>query len=211
MSFQLLNYYPAIPGCCKSCGNSTRMPIIDMGWSEEFHGAVYLCMTCLEEMASTAGFYSEESVQKIKDKSLQRKRKVEELELEKSINGNLLAALEPHISKLRDELRSEYKERFANDLATSIERITKDAEVERQLFVDDLESRADAIRRLAVLDYEAEQAKLKLDASNESAESGTSESVSAREPEAIESGSVEESGDIYSLNYPGAPIRKLNI
>lgn len=46
----------ALPGSCFICGNASRDSYIDTGISIEFHGAIYLCNTCLEEAAQLLGF-----------------------------------------------------------------------------------------------------------------------------------------------------------
>lgn len=211
MTFKLENSYQALPGQCKSCGNSTRLPVMDMGWSEEFHGAIYLCMTCLEEMASVAGFSSEETVNKIKNSLQVSKRKVEELELEKSVSGDVLTALSPIVDKLRDSIRSEYKEKFSKDLASTVEQLTESAENERKLLLDDFESRLADACKLAVLDYQADEAKRIADLDAQSAAELAPESSGGGESEASESSSVQELGDIYSPDYPGAPLRKIRL
>lgn len=43
---------PALPGSCYKCGSASRDRYVDLGMSVEFHGAMYLCDLCVEEMGS---------------------------------------------------------------------------------------------------------------------------------------------------------------
>jgi hypothetical protein len=52
--FVLVNAPQALPGACFIC-NGAKGPFIDTGISHQWHGAYYLCVTCITEIARTAG------------------------------------------------------------------------------------------------------------------------------------------------------------
>ena len=86
----------ALPGSCLNCGSADREYFIDLEFSLEFHGALYLCNLCVEEAANLSGYVSTESVKetlkfneelKLRVLALDEKRR----SLENSI-GTLVAA-----------------------------------------------------------------------------------------------------------------------
>lgn len=48
----------ALPGSCFKCGSASRAEYIDLDFSMEFHGAVYLCNLCVTEMGTLIGLLS---------------------------------------------------------------------------------------------------------------------------------------------------------
>lgn len=71
-----LTYSPqALPGSCRCCGSAIKMPMIDMGYSEEFYGAVYYCMDCINEIVGILGYVSpeayNEAVEALTEKNVQ--------------------------------------------------------------------------------------------------------------------------------------------
>lgn len=52
-----ITYSPAaLPGSCFFCGSGGREFYVDTGLSVEFHGAMYICNICCEEIAKTVKF-----------------------------------------------------------------------------------------------------------------------------------------------------------
>lgn len=52
-----LTYSPqALPGCCRKCGSAAKTPMVDLGYNEDYHGAVYYCVECMGEIANLFGF-----------------------------------------------------------------------------------------------------------------------------------------------------------
>lgn len=48
------------PGCCAVCGNGNcETGYIDLGVFYDYEGQVYLCMTCVNEVADTAGLLTD--------------------------------------------------------------------------------------------------------------------------------------------------------
>lgn len=67
---------PALPGSCYKCGSGSRERYIDLGTNVEFHGAMYLCDLCVEEMGTLIGMLSAD-----KTKSLALKHETAELRI----------------------------------------------------------------------------------------------------------------------------------
>lgn len=55
MTFVLVDFPTALPAQCKICGSGVKTPLIDMGYSEEFYGAIYYCMECAHEICRVIG------------------------------------------------------------------------------------------------------------------------------------------------------------
>lgn len=93
---------PALPGCCYLCGSGTRARFIDLETQVEFHGAMYLCETCIVEMAVQLGMEVEKKVTKLKFENLsmhtELSRAHEEInDLKKALNDGL-ADLQPYLN-----------------------------------------------------------------------------------------------------------------
>lgn len=58
MTMYLTDSPQALPGCCRMCGSATKTPMIDLGYIEDFHGAVYYCIECAGTIATMFGFTS---------------------------------------------------------------------------------------------------------------------------------------------------------
>jgi hypothetical protein len=56
VSYVVVESPTAAPGSCKKCGGSSKEWFIDMGHSEEFHGAVYYCNECMDDIARACGY-----------------------------------------------------------------------------------------------------------------------------------------------------------
>lgn len=55
--FVLTTSPAAAPACCFICNSTNRKLFIDLGFSMEYYGAVYMCVDqCLREFATLAGF-----------------------------------------------------------------------------------------------------------------------------------------------------------
>ncbi len=67
--FTLQDCPQALPGCCRICGtaSSQRGPYVDLGYSEEYHGAIYYCMECMTEVARIMGFATPSEVKERDD------------------------------------------------------------------------------------------------------------------------------------------------
>lgn len=96
MTFKLTTAPEALPGSCMKCGSADRKFFVDTGLNIEFHGAIYFCNLCLEEMAQLAGYLSPESAEKIKTRMEEMELQVfnltkREQHLEESI-GSLVAS-----------------------------------------------------------------------------------------------------------------------
>lgn len=55
--FRLLDRPLAIPGKCGICGAVDR-PVVDTGWSIDYYGVFYFCVSCLTEVAEIIGMVS---------------------------------------------------------------------------------------------------------------------------------------------------------
>lgn len=58
--FQIVQSPQAGPGCCAFCGRSDDEFYIDTGLSIDYHGAVYIGASCLQQIAETAGYASQD-------------------------------------------------------------------------------------------------------------------------------------------------------
>lgn len=88
----------ALPGCCFKCraGSNNRDFFVDLEFSIDFHGAVYICNECIAEMAHAAGYTLPEEARKLKFEANFFKEEVEELTtkifgLEQAIDGLRIA------------------------------------------------------------------------------------------------------------------------
>lgn len=54
--FQLVDVPQALPGECLLCGGHDRDFFVDTGRNLEFHGAIYFCSDCLNEIGIQAGY-----------------------------------------------------------------------------------------------------------------------------------------------------------
>lgn len=52
--FSKLSSYPAAPGCCKVCGDTTR-DCIDTGITDDWVGATFFCILCAQDLGRVAG------------------------------------------------------------------------------------------------------------------------------------------------------------
>lgn len=59
----------ALPGECFLCGSSKREAFLDTNINIEFHGAVYLCQTCVEEIAAYFGMASSKRTSHLEERS----------------------------------------------------------------------------------------------------------------------------------------------
>lgn len=64
--FKLTDTPSAIPGSCYFCGSASRNSYVDTGSSVEFHGAMYICVTCVLEMARLFDLASVEEVKALR-------------------------------------------------------------------------------------------------------------------------------------------------
>lgn len=55
--FQITYAPQASPGQCRICGGA-KLPLIDMQYSEDSHGAVYYCYDCIVEVANLLDYVS---------------------------------------------------------------------------------------------------------------------------------------------------------
>ena len=63
---QLTHSPQALPGSCKGCGSGTKLPFVDTGWSEDYHGAIYYCRECVATMAELFGFITPEQAAELR-------------------------------------------------------------------------------------------------------------------------------------------------
>jgi hypothetical protein len=62
-----ITYSPAaLPGSCYFCGSGGREFYVDTGVSVEFHGAMYICNICCEELARTVKFIPHDEYKELK-------------------------------------------------------------------------------------------------------------------------------------------------
>lgn len=92
MGMQLTHSPQALPGCCRLCGSSSKLPLLDINYSEEFHGAIYYCKECTFNMASLFGFITPEVADTLKvtieDLVIQNEQLINKVrELEGAIRG----------------------------------------------------------------------------------------------------------------------------
>lgn len=59
--FKAIDNPMALPGCCLLCRKSDG-PLIDSGFSEDMYGVVYICRSCVVEMANEFDFLPPEAV-----------------------------------------------------------------------------------------------------------------------------------------------------
>lgn len=89
----------ALPGCCFFCSGATgREYFIDTARDVEFHGAIYICNLCIEEMAGMLGFITPDVADKLKIKVGQLESDVfkltkKEAGLEVAIGGLVAAGM----------------------------------------------------------------------------------------------------------------------
>lgn len=88
----------ALPGCCFKCraGSNNRDFFVDLEFSIDFHGAVYICNECIAEMAHAAGYILPEEARRLRFETNFYKEEVEELTtkvfgLEQAIDGLRIA------------------------------------------------------------------------------------------------------------------------
>lgn len=104
-----LTYSPqALPGSCYLCGSANRASYIDAGCSVEFHGAMYLCDTCIAEMSRMLGYIAREDYIKLQDNK-------DELERQVFVLGEKLSAVEESLRVLGN---AGYQPRFVVDVDT---------------------------------------------------------------------------------------------
>lgn len=66
--FQITATPDALPGHCFICRSSDREAYIDLGVSEEFYGAVYICVgkdSCMDEFAHMSGYLRPDKYEKL--------------------------------------------------------------------------------------------------------------------------------------------------
>lgn len=66
------------PGQCRSCGGA-KLPLIDMQYLEEYHGAVYYCVECITEIATLFGFADSSTMEKKNEEIARLVNKVDAL------------------------------------------------------------------------------------------------------------------------------------
>lgn len=92
--FQIIEgYLPISPNKCMACG-SFHGTFIDFGLNDDWYGAVYFCSACVTDMASQLGYVSSNEKDKFIAKIDEYVEKIKELEKEKDVYKNAVAALE---------------------------------------------------------------------------------------------------------------------
>lgn len=66
MTFKITDSPSAIPAACIFCPTSVRKWYIDTEYDIEYHGALYICNFCLQEMAGIAGYITPEHAETLK-------------------------------------------------------------------------------------------------------------------------------------------------
>ena len=69
------------PACCYICGSGNcDKGYVDFGTFVDYHGAFYLCVTCVEQVVSVVGFFSPEEVAGQQELLGHLKTKIDDLE-----------------------------------------------------------------------------------------------------------------------------------
>jgi hypothetical protein len=207
---KLLDSYQAAPGHCKVCGTASRTPVIDMGWSEDYYGAVYLCIACAEELGALAGFKSDVQIQVMADKILELSADNERLKLELSLNTNVRDVLKPVIKAETDIIRKDIKNRFDKDLSILQETLEKEYESKRTALEFDVANRIAGGIQLALLDLEAKQAEQSANVDSSGSESDPSVATNSGEAESSELSGVQGPDDV-STNLQRVAAKRLGI
>ena len=208
MTFSVLTYYPNTPAQCKNCGSPSRFPIVDMGWVEEFYGSVYLCITCVEELAAAMGFKSENQISDLTASIASIQDINDALTIETTITNNVIEALKPIIDYRTKQIRATYKAKFAVDLAIA-DKENEELKNDYNQYMDSVDSRISDAVQLALSNYEAELQKLAIDTRNESPESKSSGKSKSGQPKPFEFGSGEKFRDLQPND--GNSITNINI
>jgi hypothetical protein len=66
--FNVTNKIEALPGCCFICHSSNRNAYVDTGINIEYEGAIFICDTCMSEMAGLLNFLSPDTHNDVKEK-----------------------------------------------------------------------------------------------------------------------------------------------
>lgn len=123
--FQIIEGYPPIsPNKCMTCGKY-HGTFIDFGFNDDWYGAVYFCSDCITGMASVLGYISSTEKDKFIAKIDEYVEKIKELEKEKNVYRNAVAAMDAFMHGSGDA-------RTIN--ATPVEVFS--APVEKQLTID---------------------------------------------------------------------------
>lgn len=197
MTFSVLTYYPNTPAQCKNCGSANRFPIVDMGWVEEFYGSVYLCITCVEELAAVVGFKSETQISDLTSSITNIQNINDTLTIETTITHSVIEALKPIIDHRTKQIKETYKQKYSKELATfDIENEALRNDYIK--YMDSVDTRISDAVQLAISNYEIELKKLAVDTGDESPESKSTGKSKSGQSKPIELSSSEKSGNLQS-------------
>jgi hypothetical protein len=80
----------ALPGQCRTCGSAVKLPMVDLGYSEDYYGAVYLCIECVTEIANEFGYISPKTFENNIRYTQELETKILDLEHSETLNKALL-------------------------------------------------------------------------------------------------------------------------